>query len=123
MPRMSRTTLLLILAGLAAGVGLGLYIGWVAAPVQYVDTGPNTLQRTVKDDYVLMIATAYAGDGDLAGARAQLNSLGFADPVAAISAASQRLAAAGLPEADQQRLAALAQALGAATGAASSPTP
>ena len=123
MPRMSRTALLLILAGLAAGVGLGLYIGWVAAPAQYVDTAPNSLQRAVKDDYVLMIATAYAGDGDLTRARAQFNSLGFADPAAAIGAASQRLAAAGLPEADQQRLAALAQALGVPAAAASSPTP
>ena len=120
---MSRTALLLILAGLAAGVGLGLYIGWVAAPVQYVDTGPISLQSAFKDDYVLMIATAYAGDGDLSAARAQLSGLGFADPAAAVSAASQRLSAAGLPDADQQRLAALVQALGAPAGAAGSPDP
>ncbi len=110
---MSRTGLLLIVAGLAVGVGLGLYIGWVAAPVQYVDTAPNSLRRAFKDDYVLMIATAYAGDNDLPAARAQLAGLGFMDPAAAVSAAAQRLAANGLPATDQQRLAALAQALGA----------
>ena len=121
MPRMSRTALLLILAGLAVGVGLGLYIGWVAAPVQYVDTAPDSLQRAFKDDYVLMIATAYAGDGDLPAARAQLAGLGFADPAAAVSAASQRLAAAGLPDADQQRIAALAQALSAPAGGTATP--
>jgi hypothetical protein len=122
MPGMSRTALILILAGLAAGVGLGLYIGWVAAPVQYVDTAPNSLQRAFKDDYILMIATAYAGDGDLPAARSQLAGLGFADPRAAVGAAAQRMAAAGLPDADQQRLTALAQALGAPAGATTSPT-
>ena len=123
MPRMSRTALLLILVGMAAGAGLGLYIGWVAAPVQYVNTAPGSLQHAFKDDYVLMIATAYAGDGDLPAARAQLVGLGFADPAAAVTAAYQRLAAAGLPDADQQRLAGLAQALGAPAGATVSPTP
>jgi len=110
---MSRTAVLLILAGLAAGIGLGLYIGWVASPVQYVDTAPISLQSAFKDDYVLMIATAYSGDGDLPAARTQLAGLGFVDPAAAVGAAGQRLSAAGLPDADQQRLAALAQALGA----------
>ena len=123
MPRMSRTAILLILAGLAAGVGTGLYIGWVAAPVQYVDTAPASLQRAFKDDYVLMIATAYAGDGNLQSARIQLAGLGYNDPAAAVSAAAQRLAATGLPDADQQRLAALAQALGAPAGSTASPTP
>src|SRR5438105_12755911 len=104
MPGMSRTALILLLAGLAVGVGAGLYIGWVAAPVQYVDTAPASLQRGFKDDDILMIATAYAGDGDLQAARAQLSQLGFSDPAAAVSATAQRLAASGLPDADQQRL-------------------
>jgi nucleoid-associated protein YgaU len=123
MPRMSRTTLILILAGLAVGVGAGLYIGWVAAPVQYVNTEPASLQRAFKDDYVLMIATAYAGDHDLQSARTQLAGLGYNDPAAAVNDAAQRLAATGLPDADQQRLAALAQALGAPAAATASPTP
>ena len=122
MPGMSRTALIIILAGLAAGVGLGLYIGWVAAPVQYVDTAPNSLQQAFKDDYILMIATAYAGDGDLPAARTQLAGLGISDPAAAVSAAVQRMAAGGLPDADQQRLTALAQALGAPAGGTASPT-
>jgi nucleoid-associated protein YgaU len=123
MPRMSRTTLILILAGLAVGVGAGLYIGWVAAPVQYVNTEPASLQRAFKDDYVLMIATAYAGDHDLQSARTQLAGLGYNDPAAAVNDAAQRLAATGLPDADQQRLAALAQALGAPAAATASPAP
>jgi hypothetical protein len=122
MAGMSRTALIILVGGLAVGVGIGLYIGWVAAPVQYVDTAPNSLQRAFKDDSVLMIATAYAGDGDLQAARSQLAGLGFADPAAAVSAAAQRLSAADLPDADQQRLSALAQALGAPASPTASPT-
>jgi hypothetical protein len=128
MTAMSRGAVALIVIALAAGLGLGLYIGWVAAPVKYVDTAPNSLQRAFKDDYILMIATAYAGDGDLAAARAHLATLGFTDPAAAVTAAAQRLSAAGLPATDQQRLSALAQALRAPplpspTPAAPSETP
>ena len=122
MAGVSRTALVLIVAGLLVGVAAGLYVGWIAAPVQYVDTAPNSLQRAFKDDYILMIATAYAGDGDLGSARTQLAGLGFTNPVAAVDEAAQRMAANGLPQADQQRLSALAQALGAPPAAAS-PTP
>ncbi len=111
MAGMSRTTLFILVAALVVGLGLGLYIGWVASPVQYVDTAPNTLQRAFKDDYILMIATAYAGDGDVSAARAQLDSLGLGNPTVAVSAAEQRLAAAGLPATDQQHLSTLARAL------------
>jgi hypothetical protein len=100
-----------MLIALAAGVGAGLYVGWVAAPVEYVDAGPESLHQSYKDDYILMIATAYAGDGDLAAARSALTALGFTDLAAAVSEASTRMTAGGLPTMDQERLAALAAAL------------
>ncbi|MEP7358854.1 MAG: hypothetical protein ABI847_16515, partial [Anaerolineales bacterium] len=59
----------------------------------------------------------YAGDSDLAAAQSQLAALGQFSPQA-VRAAAQRLAAAGLPQADQQRLEALAAAL---AGPASQP--
>jgi hypothetical protein len=107
---LARLLLPAILA-LAAGIAVGLYLGWVAAPVEYVDAGPDSLHSSFKDDYILMIATAYAGDGDLAAARVALASLALPDPAAAVRAAQGRLAASGLPAADQERLAALAAAL------------
>ena len=114
MQPMSRGALILFALALAAGLGLGLYIGWVVSPVQYVDAVPSSLHRAYKDDYVLMVATAYAGDGDLDAARAQLAALGLAGPAeAAVTAAAERLAQAGLPEADRENLAELAAALGA----------
>ncbi len=114
----SRAPLIALLLLLVAGAGLGLYLGWVVSPVAYVDTAPDSLQAAYKDDYLLMVATAFAGDQDLAAARASVAELGFADPAAAVTAAASRLAAAGYPESDLRRMAALVEALGAA-----SPTP
>jgi hypothetical protein len=111
---MPRRLIPLLLIALLVGLGLGLYIGWVAAPVEYVDASPASLHQSYQDDYLLMIAAAYAGDGDLAAARSALAPLELADPVASLNDALARLAAAGLPAADQERLAALAAALAAA---------
>ncbi len=106
--------LALIVLGLLLGLGGGLYYGWVIAPVQYVDADPVALHEAFKDDYVLMIATAFAGDGDLEAARAQLGTLGLEASAPVITAAAERLTAAGLPPEDKARLAQLAVALAAA---------
>ncbi len=114
--RRTATTRALVLIGLALLVGLGggLYYGWVIAPVQYVDADPASLHQAFKDDYILMLATAYAGEGDLAAARAGLTSLGLEPSAPAVTAAAERLTAAGLPAEDAARLASLAAALAAA---------
>ena len=106
---MSRASLVTLVICLALGLGAGLYIGWVAAPVQYVDTAPASLSQTYKDDYVLMIATIYSGNGDLAAVRARLAALGFDDPGPAVAAATHRFIAAEKPDADLRRLARLAR--------------
>jgi hypothetical protein len=104
---------IVIIAALLAGLAGGLYYGWVVAPVQYVDADPASLHQSFKDDYILMIATAYAGDGDLEAARAGLSELGLEPSAATVSATAERLNAAGLPAPDGERLAALAAALAA----------
>jgi hypothetical protein len=106
-----RAALTIFLAALLAGAAAGLYLGWVALPAPNPSADPSTLHAAYKDDYVLMIATAFAGDGDVAAAQAQLAALGFADAATAVAEAAGRLNAAGLPAADQARLAALADAL------------
>jgi len=112
---MSRASVLTFVVFLALGLAGGLYFGWVVSPVEYVDTAPFSLHQSYKDDYILMIAAVYSGDGDLDAARARLTALGFDDPGPAGAAAAQRLIAAGGPEADLRRIVRLAADFGVTT--------
>lgn len=65
-----------VAVGLAAGLGLGLFLGWNVWPTEYTDAVPAIMRREYRQDYARMIAAAYAVDGDLAAARQQLGGLG-----------------------------------------------
>ena len=67
--------IVLILVGLALGVGLGLLVGWVIWPTEYTDATPIILQDAYRQDYLRMIAMAYGEDGDLETAVTRLESL------------------------------------------------
>lgn len=62
------------------GALVGLLYGWVINPVKYVDATPDSLGIDYKSDYVLMVAEAYHGDGDLALAVRRLALLGNISP-------------------------------------------
>ncbi len=66
--------------GLVLGMAAGLLYGWVISPVQYVDTAPASLRADYKAEYALMVAEAYAREGDLDRARATLSTLGLPAP-------------------------------------------
>ena len=65
-----------VFTGLLVGAGLGLYLGWVAWPTEFTDANPAILQGSYQQDYIVMVATAYAVDGDLDAARTRINGLG-----------------------------------------------
>jgi hypothetical protein len=109
---MSRGAAITLLVTFALGLGLGLYVGWVALPVEYVNTAPASLREPAKDEAVLMIATAYAGDQDLETARARLAELGYTDPGPEVAATAGRFLAGAAPETDLRRLATLVAAFG-----------
>jgi hypothetical protein len=108
---------LLALLALAMGVGLGLLYSWVISPVQYTDTGPNTLRADYQAAYVQLAARAFAVDGSLGRARTRLALLGWADPAQNTAALAQQLAGAGADEAQVTAVAGLAAALSGATAA------
>jgi hypothetical protein len=67
---------LTVIIGLALGIGLGLYLGWVAWPTEFTDANPSVLQDTYRHDYVRLIATAYTADNNLPAAQQRVASLG-----------------------------------------------
>jgi len=67
------------LLSLVAGIALGLLITWVLWPVEFTNADPADLRQSLKDDYVRMVSTAYALDGDLAAAERRLALLGLAN--------------------------------------------
>jgi hypothetical protein len=66
----------LLLLGLAIGIGLGLYVGWELLPTEFVDASPAYLADGYQQEYVRMIAAAYAVEGDLTAAQTRLSGLG-----------------------------------------------
>ncbi len=107
----------LILAGLLIGLVLSIVYGWVISPVKYTDTAPAALRRDYRDQYLILIAQAFAADGDLDRARQRITSLGEANAGEAVTALAQQLAAQGK---DSSALSALASALGVGISAATS---
>ena len=97
--------------GLVVGIGLGLYLGWVAWPAEFTNANPSVLQTTHRRDYVLMIADAYAVDGDLAAAQERVASLGE-DGQEFLMATLLDMILRGEQEGDTRRLARLADDLG-----------
>ena len=61
---------------LLLGIGIGLYLGWVQFPVQYIDSPASALAGQYKDEYTVMIAAGYSADSDLNGAIERLRFLG-----------------------------------------------
>jgi hypothetical protein len=106
---------LLALIGLAAGIALGLLIGWVLWKVEYTNTAPAQLRQDYRDDYVVMIASAYQVEGNLGAARDRLSQLNPTDPAQPVIDLTERLIAANGRPSDIEALVHLAEDLGAAT--------
>jgi len=104
-----------LLIGLAAGIGLGLYIGWVQASVEYVDSPLYMLDQPHRDEYTVMIAYGYAADGDLTGAVERLRKLQVASVPDYVQALTERYISQGRSVADIRSLVALAEAMGRLT--------
>ncbi len=101
--------------GAAVGLALGFAIGWWLWPVEYTNTAPNVLRQDYRDDYVLMVATAYEVEGDPEQARERLRLLDPEHPAAPAVELAERLIEANGSAEDIARLVRLVGALGAVT--------
>ncbi len=95
--------LLVLLLGATLGAGLGLYLGWQVWPVSYRNTDVSALREDYQDEYVIMVATSYGWDGDLARAQAYLQQLNR-PPLESVTATREHVQAHGGRDADLQRL-------------------
>lgn len=103
--------LAVIVLGFVLGGGFGLYLGWAVWPVEFVDGDPAGLQPNYQQDYLLMIAVAYAQDGNLELARQQLAGLGGQSGQLLLTFTVEAILS-GRDESDIRPLVALSQALG-----------
>jgi hypothetical protein len=92
---MSPSTWIKLLIALAIGVALGLIYGWVIAPVQFIDTTPDTLRADYRADYVLMVAEAYHADKGVGLAARRLGIIGSQTPADIVEQALQTGRGAG----------------------------
>lgn len=111
MSQQTRQWLIGAAVGIAVGIALGVGIGWGLWPVTYTNTSPAALRADYRDEYVLMIATAYEVDGDRQAAHDRLALLDSAEPAAPVVDLAERLIEQGGRERDIVRLAELARAL------------
>src|SRR5688572_26651711 len=112
-----------LLTGVIIGIAISLVIGWVIAPIQYVDTTPSTLRSDFKDQYRYMIAAAYSVTGNLERARARIALIEDPDPVQALGDQAQRMLANNTSQEVVRTLTDLSQALQSGPGSsATSPS-
>ena len=101
-----------LLTGVVLGIILGILFAWVISPVEYVDTAPESLKDEFKDQYRVLIASAYVANGDLVRAKARLELLGEADIYMVVAEQAQQMLAEGGSVEEAQALGRLALALG-----------
>ncbi len=101
-----------LLTGVVLGIILGILFAWVISPVKYVDTAPESLKDEFKDQYRVLIASAYVANGDLVRAKARLELLDEADIYLVVAEQAQQMLAEGGSVEEAQALGRLALALG-----------
>jgi hypothetical protein len=109
---------LILVAALPIGMLLGLLIGLVVGfiwPVHYTGVDVVDLRAEDKEDYIVMVAAAYALDGDVARAEKRLSRLNVPNPAQLVSALADRYIEEGRDPAEIERLVRLADALGVST--------
>lgn len=108
--------ILYLLAGLVLGAAIGAGAGWLF-PVQETTAGFDRLHPDYQADYTVMVAEAYAANGDLALVEARLARLGVADPGAHVAGVATRYLDEGRSPDDIRALVRLAVRYGAVTPA------
>jgi len=112
-----RAVAALLLVGVAVGLGVGFLIGWGVWPVEYYDTDPVDLRGEHKEEYIVLVAAAYALDGDLDHAEDRLAKLEEEDIAQVVGDLAEKYLERGEDSTTTTNLVMLADALGSSTEA------
>lgn len=104
-----------LLVALVVGAGIGLALGWGVFPARTADSPASALDNRYKDDYTLMVATAYRADRDLVGALERLRLLGAENIPAYVQDVTERFITNSRDLESIRRLVVLAEGLGRLT--------
>lgn len=104
--------LLSLVVGIGAGVLLGLYLGWVQFPVEFVDSPMNLLAQRYQDEYTVMVAAGFVADRDIDGALARLKPLGVQNVPEYVQEVTERFITTSRGLDDIRKLVALSEGLG-----------
>ncbi len=110
-----RIKILLALAGLLAGLGLGLFLGWNVWPVEFFDTDVSYLHPAYKFEYAVMVGAAYELDRDSERASQRLAELKEPDLVTWLRDLIHQAIADGQDPVKIRHLVSIARPLGAET--------
>jgi hypothetical protein len=110
---------LLLIGGVLIGIGLGLIVGWLVWPVSYSDTDVFDLRADYQDEYVVMVGSLNALEGDADASRRLLALLSDARAPRSIEGivvdVTERYIARGANPTDIGYLISVAKALGTVT--------
>ncbi len=104
-----------LLIGLVIGGLVGLYLGWVQFPKQFIDSPASSLAGQYKDEYIVMIAAGYLKDNDLNGALDRLRFLGIDNIPEYVQDVTERYISASRDVNDITYLVAMSESLGRLT--------
>lgn len=101
-----------LILGLVVGVGVGLYLGWVQFPVEYVNAPAVSLSQSYKDSYTVMVAGGFLVDRDTQGAIERLRVLGVENVPDYVQRVAERFITNSRDVQDIRYLVALSEGLG-----------
>lgn len=105
------------LIGLVVGMSLSLTYAWVLDPPPLTLATPASLNQHDKEVYIVLVAAAYASDGNLERASRRLEGLADSRVAQTLVALAERYLAEGHDVRDVRALARLADALGSTSAA------
>ena len=104
-----------LIVGLVIGAAIGLYLGWVPFPVEYLNNPASSLDQRYQDEYTVMVASSYLIDGDPIAAVERLRVLDVVNVPAYVQEVTERFITNSRDIEDIFRLVTLAEGLGRLT--------